>query len=63
MKFGLWNSVYAAYNAGPNRVREWTTDTRYADENGALTDIPYEETRTYTRKVEEAAALYLKLYT
>lgn len=61
-EFGLWNSVYAAYNAGPNRVREWAADTRYADENGALVAIPYDETRAYTEKVEEAAQLYLKLY-
>ncbi len=62
-EFGLWNSVFAAYNAGPTRVREWTADTRYADENGALTDIPFEETRVYVEKVEEAADLYAKLYT
>ena len=61
-QFGLWNSVFAAYNAGPGRVREWAADTRYADENGALTAIPFEETRAYTQKVEEAAALYEKLY-
>ena len=61
-EFGLWHTVYAAYNAGPNRVRDWTADSRYADENGALTSIPFEETRAYAAKVEEAAALYQKLY-
>ncbi len=61
-EFGLWSSVFAAYNAGPTRVREWSTDTRYADENGALIDIPFEETRNYVKKVEETADLYGKLY-
>ena len=61
-EFGLWNSVYAAYNAGPTRVREWSTDTRYADENGALDDIPFAETRNYVARVEEAVELYRSLY-
>lgn len=61
-EFGMWESVWAAYNAGPTRVREWSADTRYADENGALVEIPYAETRAYVAKVEEAAALYLALY-
>lgn len=61
-EFGLWNSVYAAYNAGPTRVRDWSADTRYADENGALANIPFEETRAYVARVEEAVELYRKLY-
>lgn len=61
-EFGLWNSVFAAYNAGPTRVRTWAADTRYADENGALAAIPFDETRAYVGKVEEAVELYQKLY-
>lgn len=61
-EFGLWESVYAAYNAGPTNVKSWSTDTRYADANGALTEIPYPETRAYVKKVGEAVALYEKLY-
>lgn len=61
-EFGMWESVFAAYNAGPNRVKEWAADTRYADENGALTNIPFAETRAYTKKVQDAAQLYQKLY-
>lgn len=61
-EFGLWNSVFAAYNAGPNRVKEWRKDPAYADVNGALTDIPISETKAYTDKVEKAANIYQKLY-
>lgn len=61
-EFALWNSVYAAYNAGPTRVREWSADPRYADENGALVSIPFEETRNYVARVEEAVELYETLY-
>ena len=61
-EFGLWSSVFAAYNAGPTRVREWRADPRYADENGALITIPFEETQNYVAKVEETADLYARLY-
>ena len=61
-EFGLWNSVFAAYNAGPNRVKAWRDNPDYADVNGALTDIPIPETKAYTKKVEKAANIYQKLY-
>lgn len=61
-EFGLWDSVYAAYNAGPTRVKEWSADPRYADANGVLIEIPYPETKAYTKKVNDAAKLYQKLY-
>lgn len=61
-EFGLWDSVYAAYNAGPTRVKEWSADPRYADANGVLIEIPYPETKAYTKKVNDAAELYQKLY-
>lgn len=61
-KFGHWETVYAAYNAGPGRVAEWQQDSRYSDENGLLTDIPYPETRNYIKKVTKAAEMYARLY-
>lgn len=61
-QFGLWETVYAAYNCGPGRVKEWQTDTEYADENGVLTYIPIKETARYVDKVSKAASVYKKLY-
>ncbi|MBQ2767506.1 MAG: lytic transglycosylase domain-containing protein [Clostridia bacterium] len=61
-EFGLWPSVFAAYNAGPNRVKAWREDPAYADPNGVLIDIPIPETKAYTKKVEEAAQVYQNLY-
>lgn len=61
-EFGLWETVYAAYNCGPGRVKEWQTCEEYADENGVLTDIPFKETADYVKKVSKAVAIYEKLY-
>lgn len=62
LEFGRWETVYAAYNCGPNKVKEWQADTEYADENGFLKKIPIKETKNYVSKVEKAEALYKKLY-
>ncbi len=61
-EFGHWETVYAAYNCGPNKVKEWQTDTEYADANGILKKIPIKETKGYVSKVKKAEALYTKLY-
>lgn len=60
-EFGNWNNAWAAYNAGRGRVSEWLLDERYS-RDGYLTDIPYEETREYVKRVEKAAEVYKRLY-
>lgn len=59
--FQNWELVYAAYNAGPNRVLEWLDNEEYA-ENGILVNIPYPETEDYVKKVSQAREKYLELY-
>ena len=59
-KFGVWETVYAAYNAGDSRVREWLEDPRYGLD-GRLIEIPYEETRNYVAKVSDNAAAYAQI--
>lgn len=61
-EFGLWETVWAAYNAGVARVRDWLENEEYADENGVLKNIPYKETREYTIKTEKASKIYERLY-
>lgn len=61
-QFGLWETVYAAYNCGPGRVKEWQADTEYADGNGVLKKIPIEETSSYVKKVSKSVKIYEKLY-
>ncbi len=62
--FGDEECAVAAYNAGPNSVREWLDDPNISSDGHTLiTDnIPYDETRDYVRKVENAKAMYKKLY-
>ena len=53
---GNWETVYAAYNAGPGNVDKWLGD------ESTLDDIPFPETRAYVRKVTSAAKIYERLY-
>src|SRR5207237_8621167 len=41
----------AAYNAGPNRVRQWLTTRRSDDIEAFVEQIPFDETRLYVKKV------------
>ncbi len=59
-EFIIWETAYAAYNAGFGRVREWLKDPSYAT-NGHLTDIPYPETAKYVVRVRDAAEVYGRL--
>ena len=61
-QFGLWETVYAAYNCGPGRVKEWQQNEMYADENGILINIPIKETANYVEKMTDAVGTYKKLY-
>lgn len=60
-EFGSWETVYAAYNAGMTRVKDWLRDPAYA-EDGRLTRIPFEETENYVKRVVRAAENYKRLY-
>lgn len=54
-------NMLAAYNAGPNRVLQWLQDPQYS-KNGQLTEIPYEETKNYVKKVQSAKEKYETYY-
>ena len=55
-RYGDWETVYAAYNAGLRNVDEWLGDS------GSLDEIPFPETRAYVRKVSSATKIYKRLY-
>ena len=55
-------TVAAAYNAGEGRVATWLSSHEYSDMKGNLTDIPYKETRSYVKKINDAIDMYKKLY-
>lgn len=60
-RFGSWENVYAAYNAGHGNVAKWLSDPRYS-ENGVLTDIPFPETENHVKKLVNVRAKYNELY-
>ncbi|MBO5939370.1 MAG: lytic transglycosylase domain-containing protein [Clostridia bacterium] len=60
LKFGNWDTVLAAYNGGEGNVAKWLDDPEYSDGQGNLTYIPFEETRNYVKKVNDAMATYDK---
>ena len=62
LTYGNWDTVYAAYNAGMGNVNEWLGDAADGDGAKVLSDIPFEETENYVKKVNKAAEVYLRLY-
>ncbi|HET7263352.1 MAG TPA: transglycosylase SLT domain-containing protein [bacterium] len=62
MRFGRVDLALAAYNAGPNAVRQWQAARPGADPDTFVEEIPYGETRGYVKTVEQSAAMYRWLY-
>ncbi len=74
IRFGCWylhflyerfesnDTVYAAYNAGHNRVKNWLDDNAYSADGATLSDVPYPQTKDYVEKVQRAYDTYKKLY-
>ncbi len=60
-RFGVWETVYAGYNAGPNIVAKWLKDETYSADGKTLDHIPYTETANYVVKVSGARERYHKL--
>ena len=60
--FGNWNTVYAAYNAGPNAVKKWLENPEYSEDGETLYNIPYGETSKYVEKVSSYRDGYKSVY-
>ena len=60
-RFGNYETVYAAYNAGPTRVQEWLKDKNYSNDGKTLIheNIPIAETKRYVEKVKAFRENYL----
>jgi soluble lytic murein transglycosylase len=56
---GNLQTVAAAYNAGPSKVRRWLNDERYSSDGVNLHSLPYWETRNHIRKVSEHYDLFV----
>ena len=59
-EFVVWDTVFAAYNAGQGTVRVWLDDERYG-KDGHLINIPFSETAAYVKKVSNAREVYIKI--
>jgi soluble lytic murein transglycosylase len=61
-EFGEPRLAVAAYNAGPNRVKEWWAARRSDDLEVWVEQIPYNETRNFVRRVSVGYEEYRRLY-
>ncbi len=61
-RFSTLSEILAAYNAGEGRVNAWLCDPRYSDNGETLTDIPFQETRQYVKRVKKFYNYYKFFY-
>lgn len=55
-------SAIAAYNGGIGSVTKWKNTLKYSDTDEFVEQIPYEETKTYVKKVFRSYWNYLRIY-
>lgn len=55
-------AALAAYNAGMTRVRQWLDEGRWDGLEETLDEVPFEETRTYVRRVLTTNDIFDWLY-
>ena len=60
-RFGSWDTVLAAYNAGEGRVAEWLENPNIA-KDGILLHIPYPETDAYVTQTLKHQQAYAEKY-
>lgn len=61
-RFDTPDLVAAAYNAGHGRVMSWLEDASVSEDGENLTNIPFEETKNYVGRIEDAIQKYRKYY-
>lgn len=60
-QFDTTHLVIAAYNAGPHQVQKWLNRFGHLPIDLFVERIPFEQTRTYVKKVSSSASLYYAL--
>ena len=61
-RYGVWETVFAAFDAGTDAVDAWLADSEYVSELGTLKNIPNTATARFVQDVVDARELYIKLY-
>lgn len=51
----------AAYNGGMGNVNRWLQDKRYSEDGKTLSEIPFNETKDYVKKVNRETVRYKKI--
>ncbi|HEY2646906.1 MAG TPA: transglycosylase SLT domain-containing protein, partial [Candidatus Acidoferrales bacterium] len=60
--FGTWEAALAAYNAGEDRVEQWTAGQNYLEPAEFVESIPFTETREYVQIVIRNSDAYRSIY-
>src|ERR1700726_4056771 len=60
--FGTHEAVLAAYNAGEDRVVQWTAGQNYLETGEFVESIPFTETREYVQIVIRNSEVYRQVY-
>jgi len=61
-QLGSVEAALAAYNAGDDRVRQWTTGQTYHEPAEFVESIPFTQTRLYVQIITRNASIYRRLY-
>ena len=61
-RYGVWETVFAAFDARTDKVDAWLADPECVGEFGTLENIPDPKTARFVRDVTKARELYVKLY-
>ena len=61
-RYGVWETVFAAFDAGTEAVDAWLANPEYVSELGTLTSIPDPSTARFVKEVTQAREIYIKLY-
>lgn len=61
-RYGVWETVFAAFDAGTEAVDAWLSNPEYVSELGTLINIPTPGTARFVKDVTKARELYIKLY-
>lgn len=61
-RYGVWETVFAAFDAGTDAVDAWLANSEYVSELGTLKNIPNTATARFVQDVVDARELYIKLY-
>ena len=61
-RYGVWETVFAAYFAGEEQVDAWLADPELVNTQGRLQSIPDKATAKYVKQMTKTTELYERLY-